>query len=48
MEKGYVGLSGTPPNIAASSITASSCSSEEMPPHFFFLNKDVRNETNAI
>jgi hypothetical protein len=34
MEKGYVGPSGTPPNIAASSITASSCSSEEMPPHF--------------
>jgi len=47
MEKGYVGPSGTPPNIAASSITASSCSSEEMPPHFY-ENKDVRNETDAI
>jgi hypothetical protein len=47
MEKGYVGPSGTPPNIAASSITASSCSSEEMPPHFL-EKRDVKNEANAI
>jgi hypothetical protein len=47
MENGYVGPSGTPPNIAASSITASSCSSEEMPPHFV-KKKDVRNEEDTV
>jgi hypothetical protein len=45
MEKGYVGPSGTPPNIAASSITASSCSSEEMPPHFIVKRRQKLNKS---
>lgn len=42
----YVDPSGIPPKSAASSITASSCSREDMPPHYIH-NKDVFQLVNV-